>query len=136
MKPNDLQPEDPSRPISNGMRLYWFFGALFLSLLLTSLNFIALENFWYWKFPWFDILMHILGGLTLGSFMIALFPRHRPILYMGALTVFFIGWEIIEYVGGITTHEANYVFDTAHDLLNDAIGSIVVYMIARFSLWR
>lgn len=118
------------------MRLRWLLGALVLSGVLLGLHLVALERFWYWQYPVFDILMHVLGGAALAAFGVALVPRQRPLVFLLAMIVVFVGWEVIEYVGGVTRVESNYVFDTAHDLLNDALGAIAAYALARYTIWR
>ncbi len=30
----------------------------------------------------------------------------------------------------------NYVWDTALDILDDAIGAVLVYVVARFTIWK
>jgi hypothetical protein len=78
----------------------------------------------------------MLGGAALGSFLIALSPKPRRLFYLLLMIGIGVGWEIMEYVGGITTYEPGYVFDTSLDLLDDTIGAIVIYVLARFTIWR
>lgn len=118
------------------MRLAWLFGALILSLALLTLHLFALENFWYWKYEWYDIPMHALGGLTLGTFIVAVSPRPRPVTYLLGIAVVLTGWEVMEYVSGITRNEPGYVLDTALDLLDGTIGATASYALARLTLWR
>ncbi len=117
------------------MRLHWFVSALVLAVMLTYLQSEAVINFLYWRYSWFDILMHLLGGATIGTFLIALLARSRPRAYVGLLLVAFIGWEVFEYVSGIP-REANYALDTAIDLVMDFIGAFAAYAAARITLWR
>lgn len=116
-------------------RAYWFIAALILSAALALLNFWALDQYLYWKNVWFDIPMHFLGGLTIGVFAAALVYRFRPWFFVLLSTVAFVGWEVFEYLFGIPK-EANYVFDTSLDLLMDALGALIVYGVARATLWR
>ena len=118
------------------MRRPWLFGALLLSILLLTLHLLALAHYWYWVYWWFDVMMHLLGGVTLGVFFVALSRTPRPLLYLVLTAVCFVGWEVIEYVGGISRNEPNFTFDTAHDLLDDVLGATAVYALARFSVWR
>src|SRR3989344_2687814 len=43
-----------------------FYILIVLLILVAGLNFLAFQNFWYWKIAWFDLLMHFLGGLFVG----------------------------------------------------------------------
>lgn len=117
------------------MRMYWFGTALILSALLATLHLWAFEEFLYWRYVWFDILMHFLGGLALGVFLAAFLNAWRPMLFLVACTAILTGWELFEYLLGFP-REANYVFDTALDLLMGTLGMLLAYGVARFTLWR
>lgn len=118
------------------MRIRWLIAALVLSALLSVLNIVALDNFWFWRFRWFDTPMHILGGAALGAFAIGLARTYRPLTYLGLLALAYIGWEVFEYVFGLSANQPHYALDTAHDLMNDAVGGLITFFIARFTLWR
>lgn len=118
------------------MRLRWLLAALFLSVVLLLLHLYAEAHAWYWIYRWFDIPMHLLGGLTIGTFSVALLGKFRPILFLVVVAGTSVGWEVIEYVSGITYDEPFFWFDTFHDLLNDALGSTIAYIIARNTVWR
>lgn len=83
----------------------------------------------YWRFWWWDILLHMLGGVWVGLasgwlfFLFGMQPSIRSCA-LAALTIG-IGWEVFEYV----THTGGSVFmsypvDTAKDLLDDVLGGI------------
>ena len=117
------------------MRLPWLLSALGLAALIAFLEFYALAEHLYWYYPWFDVPMHILGGVVIATTLVALLRTFRPLWFFLSCAAVFIGWEIFEYQVGIP-RETNYAFDTALDLLDDAIGAILVYAVARFSIWR
>lgn len=117
------------------VRLYWLLAALVLAAALALLQSYALENYLYWRLWWFDIPMHILGGLAVGSFLIGFLIRFRPRLFLLGCLIIFVGWEVFEYLAGFP-REANYAFDTALDLLDDTVGALVAYGIARITLWK
>jgi hypothetical protein len=116
-------------------RLHFLLSALALSALLAVLNQVAITEHLYWKYVWFDVPMHFLGGLVLGLFAVGLLGKFRPLLFIGFVLVLSVLWEVLEYYFGVP-REANYAFDTALDLLMDALGALVAYALARFSLWR
>jgi hypothetical protein len=120
------------------MRTYWLFGALVLVALLGALHIYGTVHFFYWKYDNFDILMHLLGGAAMGVIAIALFgPEWSPWRYLALATFASVGWEVFETTTGIAVFPGvNYAWDTAHDLLNDAVGAALVYVIARFTVWR
>lgn len=113
----------------------WLGAALILALILAALQHVALDQYLFWIYPWFDVPMHYLGGVAVAAFLVALSRAFRPVLFLAVFTVLMIGWEVFEYVFGIP-RESNYVFDTMLDFLMDALGAITVYVIARFTLWR
>lgn len=117
------------------MRLPWLFVTAVLSSILAVLAELALENYLYWRFEWFDLPMHFLGGAMTASLLVALLMHFRPRLFILGAVVVFIGWEIFEYALGFPK-ESNYVFDTSLDILMDTLGAVVIYTIARFTTWR
>ena len=122
---------------SGPMRLRWLIYALCIAGLLAAVHWYATEHFLYWRFRWFDTPMHLLGGATIGTLAVAVLGRFRPWLYLSLIVLAAVGWELFESAAGIAVLPGvDYGWDTAHDLLNDALGGIAVYAIARFTVWR
>ena len=117
------------------MRLYFLLAALLLSTALALLEQWALVEHLYFRYPWFDIIMHLVGGALTGSFLVALLFRYRPIFFLVLAVAVLAGWELFEYAIG-AQQEANFIFDSALDLLVGVLGIFVAYVIARKSLWR
>jgi hypothetical protein len=117
------------------MRTSWLLVALVFAIAIALLEQWALADFLYWRYPLFDVLMHFLGGLAVGSFLVGLLPRFSPRLYLIGFTLVAISWEILEYMLGVP-REANFVSDTAIDMLMDALGAILIYLAARLTIWR
>lgn len=117
------------------MRLRWFSAALLLSAALAILHSFAVAEFLYWRFEWIDVPMHFLGGLTIGTLIIAFWYRRKRVRFLFSAIAAFVGWEVFEYAFGVP-REANYVLDTALDLMMDTLGALVAYTIARLTLWR
>lgn len=117
------------------MRLYWLLTALVLAGALTYLQHIALANLLYWYYPWFDTMMHFLGGLTVAVFGIALLKKKRALVFLCGMIAIAVGWELFE-LGINAQREENFAFDTSLDLLMDALGMSIAYVLARFTIWR
>lgn len=109
-------------------------GLLILAGAVFILNEVAVENFLYWRFWWYDIMMHFLGGVVIGGIAIWMLLRFRPdssrrVVVVNVLTSILlvgIGWEIFEYIIDPTyAEQANIVFDTGLDLVMDTIGAFV-----------
>lgn len=111
--------------------------ALILMIILGALHFLAEGYYFYWTIWWFDNLMHFLGGLIGGLFIIWFLYdsghafRHKPTLFeaglYSVLGILVIGgaWEVFEYQAGITGFEPNYSLDTVSDLVFDSLGAWV-----------
>lgn len=117
------------------MRLAWLFVALASSALLASLQHWALAAYLYWYYPWFDTMMHFLGGITVAAFGIALLDSRRALVFLAAMLGIAIGWELFE-LSINAEREANFAFDTSLDLLMDAVGMSFAYLFARYTIWR
>ncbi len=116
-------------------------GLLILSGVVFILNKVALVHFFYWRFWWYDIMMHFTGGILIGGLILWGILRVRPNISRGSLFLMLVigtiivgmGWEVMEYTGGITNGEAGYAFDTVKDLINDTLGGLLawsIYMLA------
>lgn len=114
------------------------FAAMIVIWIILGLQLAASQWSLYWVLPWFDILMHFLGGLWLGLMIFALLSKPIPYLleHAGLLVIvvvsgtLFFGflWEIMEFVLdvmlGTNMFQPNLP-DTLSDLGFDMIGSVV-----------
>ncbi len=113
----------------------WLYGALVLSIIVATLQQWAMTDFLYWRYEWFDVMMHFLGGLTIGVLLVALLRKFRPFTFIILFILVAVGWEVFEYMFGVP-HKANYVFDTSLDFVMDVLGATAAYVAARYSVWR
>ena len=110
-------------------------------VVLIALHVIGSYYYWYWSYPWFDVLIHILGGLWaalvflwLASYLgqINSMKEYRvKSLLIALVSAVFIGviWELLENFGHfVFTGAHNYALDTAMDLFDDAIGGVIAYL--------
>jgi len=119
--------------------------ALFLLaviLLILALHLLALDQFLYWRFWWYDLVMHFLGGfwLAITSLWLIYFSGYAKdyqpkinrvlLIVLGSVIIFGILWEIFEYVSGATYNGESYALDTALDLLLDVLGGCFGYLIS------
>ena len=112
-----------------------------LALLLLILHTLASDYSWYWVYPWFDMVMHLLGGLSLGFLFVFMYSAFKPDLLNKTTSdkvwyivipvcAIVIAWEIFEYAYDV--HNATqYVIDTGIDLLLGVGGSILGLMISQ-----
>ena len=107
-----------------------------LIILIAAFHIIATRYNLYFSIPWFDSLLHLLGGFWAGLFSIYyIFGFVKPsgeiktakIFLVGIISALFIGaiWEIYEYKFGFTfTTKSSYALDTFSDLVMDTVGAI------------
>ncbi len=113
--------------------LLTFFFATFGTLAVV--HFFAMKFFLYWKYDWFDIPMHAFGGLcvALGFSILPFLRISLPsrygtlIVYLLAVVLVGILWEIFEVATGIATVDQYYWDDTSLDLVMDVVGGTIGY---------
>jgi hypothetical protein len=109
-----------------------------LIIVITIVHLIATYFYLYWTFPWFDIMMHFLGGLWVGSTAVwyiyfsgyfyknnSLTTSKTRIFLVSIISALIVGvlWEVFEfYVGAV---DPDYIADTILDLIMDTLGGIV-----------
>ena len=115
---------------TQGVAHRFLFLALITTALVGYLDHQARLLFWYWEYPWFDVVMHFLGGVSVASFMIWIHNRLVPqasvwVVVLVGLLVVGVSWEIFEWFAKTPT-EADYVIDTITDLVMDVVGAVLV----------
>ena len=117
------------------MRIRWLLTAFVASTVLLLFDYWAVQNSIFWRFRWFDTPMHVVGGFALAVFIIGLLNTYKPLVFGVSLAVLFVGWEIFEHVAQVPQPNP-YVLDTAHDLVNDVLGALFAFALARETIWR
>lgn len=121
---------------------------LILGLILTVavLHFLGFYLQLYWRIPWYDRVVHTLGGLwiVLATFFIlelahVAFATPFAFMVMGILASVCVGtlWEVFELKAGITMLASHgYALDTAGDIISDVVGGLlgVLYVIKRWNI--
>lgn len=114
--------------------------ACVLVLFIWLVNTMANTFYWYSAMWWFDIPMHILGGVFLGLtagalFFKALLPlrlREQLVTILLFVFIFGLGWEAFEYLvqsitgGSILASISDSIKDMIMDLLGGIIASYFV----------
>lgn len=115
-----------------------------LVVCISVLNYSAYQFHWYWKFWWFDMIMHTLGGLFVGSFALQYYflRKHSAsqalvsqksfvfLLSLASIFVIGVGWELFEFsIDKFITLSRHDPVDTASDLFFDVVGSIIAVFI-------
>jgi len=110
------------------MRRRLLYAQLIAVALLAFLDiYFGIGKEYFWTVYWWDIPLHILGGLWVGLATAWAFTvfRKRPtfiVCLCGAVAVG-VAWEIFEYVTGTGgSIFMSYPMDTAKDILDDCIG--------------
>lgn len=110
-------------------------------VILIILHILGSYYSWYWTYPWFDIVVHIISGLWVALVCLWLATRLGEInslkeykiksFLIAAISALLIGvvWELFENIAQITSTNVNgYGLDTAFDLISDVIGGILAYL--------
>ena len=118
----------------NATRL--LFAMAFAAALVGVLHLCALQFFLYWRFFWFDILVHSMGGVFIALAVAWLSTRsgHSVSVALCVSVAFALGiaWEIFEYDFNIPqTLWVSYPFDTAKDIVMDTFGGTIGASLAR-----
>ncbi len=109
--------------------------SLFLLIFFIAMvNALAGMFSWYWRIPWFDMPMHFLGGLWVGSVALWFYSRSVSTQYLQAFlvsigAVLVVGglWEIFEFSVDtiVSVSDQNGVLDTISDVMFDIIGGVI-----------
>jgi VanZ family protein len=103
---------------------------LIASALVLYLHVIGLEYFLYFHYWWYDILLHFLGGVALGFFVL-IFTKSWKKTIIGML-ILAAGWEVFEYFLNIAVGLGeNYPLDTVVDFIMDTLGAFVAIFISK-----
>lgn len=122
-----------------------FIWIFIIVAIVAAFHLSVLQFYLYWRFWWFDILTHFLGGLWVGISFLWLFFQSERVniiknnknynLAVAFLASLFVGimWEVFEYYSGIAVSDAsNYAIDTATDISFGLIGGFAAYCIFVF----
>lgn len=113
-----------------------------VSLSVFVLNQVAQDNYFYWTYWWYDIMMHFLGGFLIGGIALWFFVRFfksehtkaSSALIVAVLSVLLVGlgWEYFEFFSGaLFLQEGSVIGDTALDLVMDTLGALCMWLIVR-----
>ncbi len=119
----------------------YFYALLALAFLLVFHTLGITDNF-YLYFWFYDIIAHMLGGLGIGLFALALLQTFWPGMLVKnrwlkiAILVFIAGlvWEAFEVYYNITGYDFGlkaYYLDTIKDLIDDVIGGLIAVYLTR-----
>ncbi|MEN9390570.1 MAG: hypothetical protein RLZZ283_670 [Candidatus Parcubacteria bacterium] len=105
-------------------RTHALFLILFVSAVILAMHLAAFEYYLYWRFWWYDHIIHALGGVVVKAIahVLGARPYARPI---AVAVVVGCAWEIMEYAAGIRLG-ANYALDTVLDVVADTVGAVVL----------
>ena len=118
----------------NSFRKYFLpIGTILVLSILFLLHKYGMDGDWYLHYPYLDIINHILGGI--GIAMALLFVLKNPKYIILLTFIAGVAWELFEIyydISGWRVGTLQYNIDTIKDLLNDTLGSIIVWLIAKY----
>lgn len=109
-------------PSAEFLYLMIYFIFILVSI-ISALHYFALANYWYFIFPWLDLIMHFLGGLFISLSVLFLFEIKRVYL-ISILSVLIVSifWELFEHSLGV--FKDDYVLDTVVDFIMGVLGAV------------
>jgi hypothetical protein len=117
------------------MPIFFNVLAILFALLTAGAYWYGTQESLFWAYPWYDIMLHLMGGLSIGSWAsaVVLRMRLRPVasfmFVIGAILVLAGAWEVFEYVAGLVREEG-YLVDTTQDILNGLAGGLTIWIFA------
>ncbi len=103
--------------------------------MLAGIHYIAGHLFLYWRLPWFDIPMHLFGGMVVALGFFALRDLRlfrdsflRPVVVVALVLGVALIWELFEVVIGMPI-DAGYVLDTGTDICMGLLGGYLGYFV-------
>ncbi len=109
-----------------------FFINLFLLISLISFDTIAKVTSFYYFYPNADIIMHLIGGLSLTGVAISVLKYQKMYNKVNIFIIILflsIFWEYVEFrIGRNILINKSFWIDTTIDLLMNSIGGIIAYI--------
>lgn len=118
-----------------------FLASIIIGLLLISLHLLGSYWSWYWKYFYFDTLVHIISGMWVALTILWLaiclgqikdLKEYKVKSFLIAFVASILAgvfWEIFENLSQTTfTEMAGYYLDTATDILNGGLGGLLAYL--------
>ena len=111
-----------------------YIPTLAVLVLLAMLHYFATEYYLYVRYPGFDILMHILGGIGLSLavyWVLSTFFKDYTITLPKVIILTILAgfaWETLEAyydIAGAPIGTHAYYLDSAKDLINDTVGACI-----------
>lgn len=126
-----------------------------LLIFILSVHIFATIYYWYWIYPWLDMLMHFLGGFWVAAAFITLNSKFKiknlefiaelpNCLITILITISFVAligvfWEFYEFLYDIFISSRGYsgflqlsAADTIGDLFFDLLGGLAFFVIYKF----
>jgi len=118
-----------------------FIFSFLILLVLIALHYFGSYYSLYWKFGWFDSVVHIFSGLWAALLILWLCSILQQInslkeykakaflvAFVSAVLIGII-WELVENFYQVTyTSFDGYYLDTAMDILNDGLGGVLAFL--------
>lgn len=110
-------------------------STFFLIIIIAILHILAIKYYWYFYFPWIDLIMHFLGGFWVALALLWIVHFSGAARFDGAGFRYFfypaiiitlivaVGWEVFEYIFRLTQMGNNYGRDTVGDILMGLLGA-------------
>jgi hypothetical protein len=109
---------------------------IILAIIVATLHAVGLRFSLYWQLPWYDRIVHPLGGFLVALAVVSVMAsqisttKRSSVFVVCILAAFIIGfgWEVYEVQSGVTVlSDKGYWFDTIGDMVSDLVGGFICY---------
>ncbi|MEK7505749.1 MAG: hypothetical protein AAB597_02550 [Patescibacteria group bacterium] len=127
------------------MRNFKFIFVIAISATAVGLGHtLALRDYLYWRYSWFDMPVHFFGGMLVALtffFMVRFFTRHsltlrthRLYIWGTVLSSLLVGffWEAFEWQAGLTVMNERTAVDTSGDIFMNMAGAALAFLVYKF----
>jgi hypothetical protein len=117
-----------------------FSFSILVLIILITLHIVGSHYSLYWKYVWYDIIVHIISGFWVALLILWLasvlgqvnslkeYKAKSFLIAFVASIIVGIFWELFENIGQITyIQAAGYYLDTTFDILSDGLGGLLAY---------
>jgi hypothetical protein len=114
--------------------------SLIVGVILITLHYVGSYYSWYWVYPWYDVVVHVAGGLWVALLILWVanifgqvnsLKEYKVKIFLMAFVsavLFGIVWELVENYTNITAVDySGYALDTALDIFSGALGGVLAY---------
>jgi hypothetical protein len=119
--------------------------------ILSLLDKVAFQHYLYWRFPWFDVVMHLVGGIAIGLVSAYAYwewqkenninaedSKYFYVFNLGFILFLGAGWEVFEIMADriVKFDPVNILQDLLIGTIGSLLAGLIVLWIHNYNLKR